>query len=258
MRKKTSRDIFAPNKRLKQIQKSILVNFLEKIELPKCVFGGLKGKSIIENAKQHISGRYLLNIDIKSFFPSVHWKIITKLFLDLGCSDETTKILTRLTTLNWSLPQGAPTIPYLANLVLTNLDYRFYNLCKSNRLIYTRYFDDISISGDKRIELLRDRFLRIIQEEGYRTKPSKIVLYSPSEIKKITGILIRDKQLDIEDKGKLLNYITALSRNGLIRLGDVNLEKEKQSLIGKINFVKSIDFEFGEKLKRIFFQIKWV
>lgn len=251
------RPIDAPNKYLKQIQKSILENLLEKIRLPQCIYGGVKRKSIIENAKQHLQGKYLLNIDIKKFFPNVHWKIINKLFLDLGVSEEISMILTRLTTLNWSLPQGAPTSPYLSNLVLTNLDYRFYNLAKSNRLIYTRYFDDISISGDKRIELLENNFLNIIKKEGYNIELTKKKLYKPNQCKKITGILIANKRLDIEDKDELKNYLFLLNKNGLHRLKNDNIEKEKQTLIGKINFIKSINLKTGNELKQEFQKIKW-
>lgn len=252
-----NRDIVAPNKQLKQIQKLILANLLEKVKLPKCVFGGLKGKSIIENAKQHINGKYLLNIDLKNFFPNVHWQIINKLFLDLGCSEEVTTILTRLTTLNWALPQGAPTSPYLANLVLTNLDYRFYNLSKANHLIYTRYFDDICISGNKQVELLKNQFLKMVKEEGYSIKIEKIELYKPNQIKKVTGILIVNKQLDIENKNELSDYLSMIKKGGLAYLKSNNIEKEKQSLVGKINFIKSVNLEIGKKLKKEFQKINW-
>lgn len=253
----TIRNINAPNKYLKEKQKLILNNLLEKIKLPRCVFGGLKGKSIIENAKQHINNDYLFNIDIKSFFPSVHWKIINKLFLDLGFCKEVSMILNNLTTLNYCLPQGAPTSPYLANLVLTNLDYRLYNLCKNNRLIYTRYFDDISVSGDKRIELLKEIFFDIINEEGYKVKKEKTYFYKPGEIKKITGILIKNRELFIDDE-KLLKYIISVKRNGLSYLKSANFVKEKQSLIGKINFIKSVNLERGKILEKEFKLIKWV
>ena len=252
------RNIVAPNKALKQIQKLILSNLLEKIKLPKCVFGGVKGRSIIGNAKQHKDEEYLLSIDIKNFFSSIHWKIINKLLLDLGCSCEVAKILTRLTTLNWSLPQGAPTSPYLANLVLTNSDYRFYNLSKANRFIYTRYFDDIFISGDKRLKLLESQFLKIVKEEGYNVKTEKNEFYKPNQPKKITGILIINKQLRIEDEDELFDYLSILSKKGLSYLKNDNIKKEKESLIGKINFIKSVNLEVGKKLEKEFQQIDWI
>ena len=80
----TNREICAPNKELKDIQKR-LAKFLakQKIQMDsklsnkeKLVSHGFEtDKNIITNAKIHRNKRYVLNIDLKNFFDSFHiWK----------------------------------------------------------------------------------------------------------------------------------------------------------------------------------------
>jgi len=58
-------------------------------------------------------------------------------------------LVMKLCTLNKGLPQGAPTSPYLSNLLTADMDGAIYRFCAENgSLRYTRYADDISISGD--------------------------------------------------------------------------------------------------------------
>lgn len=57
--------------------------------------------------------------------------------------------LTSICTLNGYLPQGAPSSPCLSNLVSLRMDQRIGKYCDRHALTYTRYADDISISGNK-------------------------------------------------------------------------------------------------------------
>lgn len=246
------RNIKAPNEDLKLIQRLIISEILETVDLPDCVYGISENHSIIENAKLHSKNEYLINLDIKNFFPSVHWSIIKKIFLELGFSEEDSKILCQLTTFDFELPQGAPTSPYLSNLALNNLDYRFLNLCKSKGLLYSRYFDDISISGDKKVPKLKSLFLNIIKTEGYIVKNEKIMeFFSLEKEKEVTGIIILpDGTLTIKNKEKLFKYIEELKSKGFGRL---NLpEKNKKILKGKISFLKSVNKEEGKSLELLF------
>lgn len=253
------RTIYAPNDSLKTIQRTILDNILISIPLLNCAYGFGKSKSIIDNAYLHSKSPYLLNVDIKNFFPSVHFSRIHKLFTELGLNPLITKILTGLTTLNHCLPQGAPTSPYLASLALKNLDQRIMSLCSRNRLIYSRYFDDITISGGGRAHSVINTIEEIIKNNGYEMHkgPNKLRLSGPSEEKLVTGILIKDGKLSTPISDDVLKYIFSLQSKGMAGLADENPLKERLSLSGKINYIKQVDHTLGLKLNEEFNKIIW-
>lgn len=254
------RTISAPNKDLKVIQRKILDLIISKTKLPSYVYGHGSLKSIVQNATSHANNDCLLNVDIKKFFPSVHYKKVHKLFCELGFSEEQAFLLTKLTTYKKCLPQGAPTSPYLASLILNNLDNRINKLCKKNRLTYTRYFDDISISGTERAFKVLKTISEIVKSEGYKLHEvgDKISMYKSGDEKLITGITISpDKKLSVGGVDELLRYISELAKEGLNHLKTDNIEKEKQVLYGKVAFIQQVDLELGIKLRTLLDSVKW-
>ncbi len=76
----TERKIHAPVKDLKAVQKTLSVLLQCVFEPHKAAMGFVQGKSIVDNAKIHVGSRYIYNIDLKDFFPSVDqarvWKCL--------------------------------------------------------------------------------------------------------------------------------------------------------------------------------------
>lgn len=251
-----SRIINAPKSNLKSIQRLILDKVFSDIKLPPCVYGLSKNHSIIENAKYHSKSDYLLNLDIKSFFPSVHFEKVEQIYRDIGINEISLE-LCMLTTLNFKLPQGAPTSPFIASLALTNLDYRLTKLAESNHLLYTRYFDDICFSGNKRVKIVEQSIIKIINQEGYQVKKEKRQLFEKGFAKEINGILITDGKLSLKNTSDLFEYLDELRYGGLTRLKSDNPEKEKLSLKGKISFLKQVDQKQGKKAELAFNNIRW-
>ena len=69
----TKRKISAPEAQLKEIQRK-LNEVLSVIYKPKvCAYGFISGKSILENASQHVNRRVVLNVDLKDFFAQIHF-----------------------------------------------------------------------------------------------------------------------------------------------------------------------------------------
>ncbi len=66
-----TRTIYAPKKGLKAVQRSIAFVFQCIFEPHKSTMGFTKERSIVDNARLHINSHYVLNIDLKDFFPSV-------------------------------------------------------------------------------------------------------------------------------------------------------------------------------------------
>ena len=99
----------------------------------------------------------------------------------------------RLVTLKNELPQGAPTSSLLANLAFAPGDTRFIELCSKRRLAYTRYVDDIAISGESDFHDLRDRFVKIIESTGYGVANEKIRFMPKHDRQIVTGLIVNDR-----------------------------------------------------------------
>jgi RNA-directed DNA polymerase len=255
----TPRAIHAPKEDLKKVQRAVLDKLLIQAPLPKCAYGFNAGKGIVENARLHSKNPYVLNVDIKDFFPSVHYTRVERLFLELGASEEIAKELTTLTTYEHALPQGAPSSPYIAALVLAELDRRITILCARNRLIYSRYFDDITISGSSRVQRILPTVIGIISACGFEahTREDKLRLYEPGEIRLITGIEVQNGKLQVPSIKELTAYVDRLISQGMNALESENPLKEQLSLKGKIVFLNWVDPKLGVILKDEFKKIVW-
>jgi len=101
-----------------------------------------------DNAKFHKGKRVVLNIDLIDFFGSIDFQMVLKLFTDLGYNKPIAVMLSNLCTLHGILPQGAPTSPMISNMVFYPVDVIIFEYCKQRKIMYTRYADDLSFSGD--------------------------------------------------------------------------------------------------------------
>ncbi|MCV2866942.1 reverse transcriptase family protein [Defluviimonas sp. WL0075] len=182
------RKIRAPYPSLLEVQRWINEEILSKRKLPNCVTGFREGYSILDNARMHCGRDEIIKIDIKDFFPSINFKRVMSTFISLGYPVNVSFFLSRLCTLDNELPQGAATSPALSNIICSNLDKRFYKLCRSRRLRYTRYADDITISGKSIPDGLAKLFFEIIESEGFKANETKTRYYRSGEKKIVTGL----------------------------------------------------------------------
>lgn len=200
-------------KRLKQIQKSIKMNILSKITMPENIQGGIKKKSNITNAKKHQGNKYQFATDLQEFFPSVTHKQIFKLFLDLGYSNHIAHWLTKLTSIEFELPQGTPTSTSIANLVFLDADRKLIALSEANGITYTRFVDDLTFSSTKDFRHLTVAMLDIVAATGFKISYRK-TKYEGDQT--LTGIRVFNNYIDAPDKIKL-KVIEEASKGDLLR-----------------------------------------
>lgn len=224
IRKKSggSRKIHAPKKRLKLIQKC-LNHILREVHTPHTAAKGFVPKvSIVDNARTHTQMNYVLNVDIKDFFPSVDQarvraRLLVKPF-ELGSTPEKAKIASVIAILcctkmeverydaakeewykseEYVLPQGAPTSPTMTNIICERLDILLTGLAKRFHCKYTRYADDITFSCMTPIFKKGGDFMnelnRIIQDQGFHLKTSKTRMQSMYYRQEVTGLIVNDK-----------------------------------------------------------------
>jgi hypothetical protein len=144
-----------PSDELKGIQSGIS-RILAPFALAPIAHGGVRGRSPSTNAKRHIGQPYVVTVDVRDFFPSIRHYIVYRMFRhELGLGRDVASILTRLTTLDSRLPQGAPTSTAIANLLLQSaVDEPLSTVAEQHQLRLTRFVDDFAISGENPAALI--------------------------------------------------------------------------------------------------------
>lgn len=158
--KRTSghRVIAQPSKELKRYQRI----FLEFQDLPihKAAMAYRKGFSIKDNAILHKKNRYFLNLDLESFFNSItsdlFWNVWSSI-IELPSKNDRVA-LEKL--LFWCpskrsggrlvLSVGAPSSPLVSNFFMYKFDCVIHEWCLSNKIVYTRYADDLTFSTNQK------------------------------------------------------------------------------------------------------------
>ena len=185
------RIIHSPRTFLKVIQWWILDTILYNSEVMPNVHGFVPYKSFVTNALEHSSARHVLNVDVKDFFPSIKLPLVAAVFESLGYSEKVSLALAKLVTLNGTLPQGAPTSPALANLVMRPFDAALASYAVDHDLCYSRYADDITISSRTRID---DQILNHIRLHlsalGLSLNDKKTRFMGSNTKKEVTGLVI--------------------------------------------------------------------
>jgi len=241
-----TRKISAPYPSLLRVQRWIKEHILEKLELSICATGYTKFGGIVENAKRHCNRNILIKLDIVDFFPSIEIDRVVHLFVKIGYPRNVSFLLARLCTLKGSLPQGAATSPLISNLISKKMDDDFYRYCRKNRLRYTRYSDDICISGKVISNSHIRQAFEIIEAYGFELNRKKFRILGKGTRKVVTGIDITHGKLRVPRsfRRKLSQDIYFVWTAGL----EMHLARERifspnylEVLRGRLNFWKQIE-----------------
>ena len=200
-----TRRIAAPRAPLRRVQRILLDRLLAKLPLHDACHGFVPGRSTVTNARPHQGAAIVVKLDLKDFFPTVHYRRVQGLFQHLGYSAPVAATLAGLTThrpkladgsVVWPgmLPQGAPTSPAIANLACRRLDRRLERLAAKYGASYTRYADDLTFSFAKPPEVQLGRFLwwvdGICQQEGFTERADKRRVLRAKHQQRVTGLVV--------------------------------------------------------------------
>lgn len=204
-----------PSILLKEVQKRIRLNFINKVPLPNNVHGFVKKRSNITNAKEHQGNKYLFETDLQEFYPNIDSKRVYEIFIELGYSPHISHWLTQLTTKDNELPQGSPTSPGISNLIFLKTDNKLNEFCKANSIKYTRFADDLTFSSPHDFGDKIEEILNIIINDNFKISRRKTVYNSKQTI---TGIqpflnkidapkhLIEKSEIEIETNAEKKPY----------------------------------------------------
>jgi RNA-directed DNA polymerase len=112
-----------------------------------------RNRSIITNANLHKRRRYVLNLDLEDFFPSINFGRVRGFFIKdkhFSLHPAVATILAQIACHENELPQGSPCSPIVSNLVGHLLDSRLARFAKIHKCTYSRYADDITFSTSRK------------------------------------------------------------------------------------------------------------
>lgn len=282
--------IEAPKPRLKELQRKILSEILEKVPSHPAVHGFVKGRSIKTYVSPHIKRRIVLRMDLRDFFPTFSGVRIQAFFRTLGYPETVADLLGGVCTtstprdawkdIGWDvnpvqlqesqrlyarphLPQGAPTSPALANLCSFRIDCRLQGLADSAGADYTRYADDLAFSSDDRtFERSVERFsvhaAAVLMQEGFSVNHRKTRIMRRGVRQHLAGLVANEHFNVIRaDFDRLKATLT-----NCVRLGPETQNREahpafRAHLEGRVGFVEQINPARGNRLRAILNQIHW-
>jgi retron-type reverse transcriptase len=246
------REITAPDPLLKSLQHAYALAFFEKVkdEFSAEVTGFMPGVSIKDNARRHIGKEWVVNLDIKSFFPSTT-KEHVKWALEQSKLDGDQELALEVLTLNDALPQGSPASPVIANYVGVHLidpEVKFVANSYLKEFEYSRYADDLTLSFNEKLdvktikEMIRDIANAIKYPHGFEIAEDKISMRTKNRRQAVTGITV--------NAGFSINrqeYLRLRACTHQVRIGKKELDNK---LKGKLNYVKDINPTMFDKLTK--------
>ena len=283
-----SRDIFAPIPELKSLQRKLATALeeciadIEKITNRKnrASHGFRSGKSILTNASVHRNKRYVFNVDLKDFFPSITGKRIRGFLINdrnfaFDASVATT--IAHIACRDGKLPQGSPSSPVISNMIAGILDVHLSRLAKVHGCIYTRYADDITFStnngdfpveiayceeGDEHCWKVGAELYRLILRSGFSVNEKKTRMQYRDSRQQVTGLVVNKKvNVSTEYRYLVRAYVAALVKNGKYlvkrqvtdatgKLETVTEDGTPAQLHGMLGFIHSVDSVFRTDVKK--------
>lgn len=241
----TSRVLYNPQGPLKLLQQKVKVHIVDFSPVLGCVHGGVRGRSVITNARPHVGKDIVFCLDIKDFYPSVRPHVVCAIFECLGFGSEVANLLTDITTWDNQLPQGITTSTGLANLSMTRVDVRLQTLAVKQGFAYSRWVDDLTISGSRRLLDFRRLIQRIVIEEGFVIKPEKMRTMHSGMRQVVAGVVVNRKPNVPKEERRLI-------RQGVLQLC-ASRGRDRTSLDqirGKISWLCQVNPTVGGRLAK--------
>jgi RNA-directed DNA polymerase len=190
-----TRKINSPRVFLKVVQYWLLDYLLHSLKVHPNCNSYQKGKSILTNASPHIRKKFVANLDIVNFFGSISQDMVKKVLVENGFGTQLSKTISRIVTLENSLPQGSPTSPVISNSYLYNFDIFASEISRELGVKYTRYADDITMSGNRKHNIIKviESVINNLKKSGLQINEKKTRIASQSGQQRVTGIVVNRK-----------------------------------------------------------------
>lgn len=199
------RTIDAPCAGLKMIQRALNLIFQTIYTPHEAAMGFVPHRSVVTNARVHVGQKYVYNVDLKDFFPSItSGRLFKRLqvapfYMDKKMASIVTDLCCYTNADGKNvLPQGAPTSPTITNFISEHLDRKLSKLARAYGMKYTRYADDITFSCSSNMFAEDGKFCKSLQniienEEHFKINTDKTRLCHSGERQEVTGLTVNEQ-----------------------------------------------------------------
>lgn len=268
----------APKPSLKAIQRQLLREILDNIPTHDAAHGFRAGRSVLTYVAPHVGKPVVLRFDLRDFFPSTPVGRIFALFRYAGYPVAVARALTGLCTTRTldrapgaaaqspfrhrHLPQGAPTSPALANLCAYRFDVRLMALAQSLGADYTRYADDLAISGGPELaqcsRRIRVLFGQIAADEGYALNFRKCRVMGQGGRQQLAGVVVNQRpNIGRDEYDRLKAILTNCIRHGPESQNREGANRYREQLRGRTEWIRQLNPNRGAVLQALFDHISW-
>lgn len=203
------RTILSPHPSVKILQRKLLHVLSLVYTAHPAAHGFVPERSILTNARPHQGKRFVLNVDLEEFFPSITFPRVRGVFMKrFRLPARAATVLARICCNTDDepdhLPQGAPTSPIVSNMICHSMDHALVRLAREHGVFYSRYADDLTFSTNRRLfpqalavehegRLLRvgAALIRVVEEQsGFALNPEKSRLFNRARRQEVTGLTV--------------------------------------------------------------------
>lgn len=289
---KGSREIAQPTPFLKKLQKKALLEIAPQFKIHETAKAYIQGQNgLYQNVKVHVNGKYFLKLDFHDFFHTItassfHAILVQKKFqlkdrlrylkiffmFNKAVGKEQTKKVYKIFKGNLSTEQqildlmlkdmkedfrlsiGAPSSPWVSNVVMYEFDEKVAAWCKTQGINYSRYADDLSFSSidSEKLKKVIPAVKKILEKIPYLNlslNENKTKYISLKQKVNITGLNITsENKISIgRQQKKLIRVMLHYFQQGKLSA------ERKESLKGWISYVKSVEPECYQSLIKKFY-----
>ena len=216
----------------------------------------------LNSAKIHSGKKWILKMDIKSFYDSVPsyeiQRVVLKVCRRINQYNNSLSYLS-LVTINGKLPTGAPTSPHIANACFKRIDKEIISVSSAFGVDYTRYVDDLTFSSycKETLEIIEKRVTALLAFHGYKINPKKTKYISDNKQQNVLGLVVNNYRVRLPKDFK--RKIRAMLHSYAIYICNTNIKDTKhlawdtkriRQLEGYISYIKHVDSPFYVQLKR--------
>lgn len=279
----------APTPLLRGTLRRLLTEILDRVPSHPAAHGFVRGRSAVTNAGEHVGAEVVISMDLRHFFAAITAGRAYGLFRMMGYPEPVAHSLAGLVSNRvpgrvlarmppggdpsarhrlraWlrasHLPQGAPTSPSLANLVCFTLDARLAGYAAAIGARYSRYADDLTVSGSAELRSCARRCVgavtSIAAEEGFVVHSRKTRVQPRSGRQQVTGIVVNSRLgLPRAEFDRLRAILHDALSNGPETANREGHPEFRAHLFGRVGWVESVNPGRGRRLRAQLEAIAW-